>query len=260
MDENFQNKLLKYAPEPPERVWEAVVAVLDEGGADFSKRLYVYEETPPAITWNNIEDTLQGKLNPTSVPFLRKYKKLISYSAAAIVLLAVAIFALQGTGNNRVDPVRSIVSETTKEVNNNNNEVVQNDVTPGEGYTYTTAKSVNTHNKTNFAVGRSVIPNRFRPRLNLGAIAISESFLPRVASTKRTVSNSAPIEKYMVYSDEEGNAIKLSKKLFDMINCVREDIICKQRIQQLQQQFASTAVTTDFTGALEILKNLKENQ
>jgi hypothetical protein len=64
----------------------------------------------------------------------------------------------------------------------------------------------------------------------------------------------------MVYSDGDGTAMKLPKKLFDFITCVREDILCKQEMQQLQQRFASTVLTTDFTGVLEVLKTLKENQ
>jgi len=31
-------------------------------------------------------------------------------------------------------------------------------------------------------------------------------------------------------------------------------------MMQLQQKFAATGVMTDFTGVLEMLKNLKENQ
>jgi hypothetical protein len=54
--------------------------------------------------------------------------------------------------------------------------------------------------------------------------------------------------------------MKLPKKLFDFITCVKEDITCKQEMQQLQQRFASSVLTTDFTGVIEILKTLKENQ
>ena len=63
-----------------------------------------------------------------------------------------------------------------------------------------------------------------------------------------------------MYSDGDGNAMRLPKKLFDFISCVKEDVSCKQEMQQWQQQFAAAVLTTDFTGVLEILKTLKENQ
>ena len=81
-----------------------------------------------------------------------------------------------------------------------------------------------------------------------------------MAYEKQTVATNIPLEKYMVYSDGDGNAMKLPKKLFDFITCVREEVVCQQQMQQLQQRFALTAMTTDFTGVLDIVKNLKENQ
>jgi hypothetical protein len=64
----------------------------------------------------------------------------------------------------------------------------------------------------------------------------------------------------MIYSDGDGNAVRLPKKIFSAFACPTEDIKCKQRLQQLREKFAESAMTADFTGLLQILKSLQENQ
>ena len=64
----------------------------------------------------------------------------------------------------------------------------------------------------------------------------------------------------MIYSDDDGNAIRLPKKIFSAFACPTEDLICKRRLQQLREKFAASAMTTDFNGVLQILKSLQENQ
>jgi hypothetical protein len=85
------------------------------------------------------------------------------------------------------------------------------------------------------------------------------SFMPVNAERVQTVDEDIPLEKYMVYSDGEGTAIKLPKKLFDFFSCVKEEAECKMQMRQLQQQFASTS-TTDFGGVMELVKKLADNQ
>jgi hypothetical protein len=64
----------------------------------------------------------------------------------------------------------------------------------------------------------------------------------------------------MIYSDGDGNVVRLPKKLFNAFACPTGDISCKQRLQQLREKFAESAVTADFNGLLQILKSLQENQ
>jgi hypothetical protein len=87
-----------------------------------------------------------------------------------------------------------------------------------------------------------------------------ESFLPKQAERNEMISSSVSPDKYMIYSDGDGNVVRLPKKVFSAFACADQDIICKQRLQQLREKFASSAMTADFTGLLEILKSLQENQ
>ncbi len=43
----------------------------------------------------------------------------------------------------------------------------------------------------------------------------------------------------------------------DFVNCKDEDTGCKQRLKELRQRMAAKAMTTDFTGVLEMLRQLQ---
>ena len=74
---------------------------------------------------------------------------------------------------------------------------------------------------------------------------------------KEALFNFSSLNDHMVYSDGDGNAMKLPKKLFSLVNCPDGDGSCKERIHQLQQKLSSTAMTADFTGILDMLRQLQ---
>jgi hypothetical protein len=88
------------------------------------------------------------------------------------------------------------------------------------------------------------------------SFAFSNQSLPQKAN-KEELLNYSELDSYMVYSDGDGNAMKLPKKLFSLVHCQDGDYTCKERIKQLQQKMASGATTTDFAGIIEILRQLQ---
>ena len=64
----------------------------------------------------------------------------------------------------------------------------------------------------------------------------------------------------MVYSDDDGNAMRLSKKLVELISCVKEEVVCAEQVQQMQYKIANYITTNDFSGLMEMLRNMKENK
>jgi hypothetical protein len=87
-----------------------------------------------------------------------------------------------------------------------------------------------------------------------------ENLLPHRAERNDVASTSIDADKYMIYNDKEGNAIRLPKKIFSAFTCPTDDMLCKQRLQLLREKFAASAMTADFNGLLQILKGLQENQ
>jgi len=262
MSTQLQNKLLQYAPEPPEKVWEAITNMLDESAnPGFAEKLYAFEVMPPSQVWGKINNQLDAPQPAKIVPFFQRYKQLATYSAAAAILIFAAVTTTLLI-SKKTEPAS--ISNTPVSIQN------QEGKTDSNIYNQTNASKNNTLaavtnldkivDQNNSSTGKKSLPNRLHSQNKLVAVLIAKTFIPKVAEAKQTVSSDIPIEKYMVYSDGDGTAMKLPKKLFDFITCVREDILCKQEMQQLQQRFASTVLTTDFTGVLEVLKTLKENQ
>lgn len=261
MSTQLQNKLLQYAAEPPEKVWEAITTVLDESANPaFAEKLYAFEETPSSQVWNKIKSQLDTPLGKV-VPFFKRHKKLATYSAAAAILIFAALTTTLLI-SKRTEPAS--VAGTPATSQNGEGKTGSNSYARGNTSGNSTLAAVSNLDKSvdqnNRAGEKKSLPNRLGARTRLGSVFIAKTFIPEVAEEKQTVSSDIPIEKYMVYSDGNGTAMKLPKKLFDFISCVREDVLCKQEMQQLQQRFASTVLTTDFTGVLEVLKTLKENQ
>jgi len=258
MDNQLQNKLLQYAPEPPEKVWDAICSTLDkEGSIAFVEKLYQYNETPPADVWEKIGNRLQAQSKVA--PLVIKYRRVITYAAAAVIILAIISTGLFKTNRTQSTVMATVPIKTPglndkKDSNNINSSTSLNHMTVSE-------KPGEEIDRVRYlALDRKYTFSKLRPQLKLGSVIFAKPFIPKVAIMKQTVSAGEPVEKYMVYSDGDGHAMKLPKKLFDFIACVKEDIRCQQQMQQLQQKFAETAIVADFTGVLELLKNLKENQ
>jgi hypothetical protein len=263
MSKELQKKLSEYAPEPPVNTWEAIAKALDEApqATSFVKSLYEYEETPPMDTWSRISAALDMTTGAKVIPFPKSNRRTVQYVAAAVILLAFALGAGLMIGNRTITPsitssnaALNIPADTEAKKVDPQNDVAVSPGLPSPSL-LENADPIQSSHKEN----RSII-SRIRPSTQLGNVLLAANFIPKTAEGKQTVSNYPASDKYMVYSDNEGNAMKLPKKLFDFITCVREDVLCKEQMLELQEKLASTSLNTDFTGVLEILKNLKENQ
>jgi hypothetical protein len=115
-------------------------------------------------------------------------------------------------------------------------------------------------NKPEHLIARSKVSRIRQEEYQSSRVSSFESFLPQQAEKNEMVSSSISSDKYMMYSDDDGNVVRLPKKIFDVFACPTEDISCKLRLKQLKEKFAQSATTADFTGLLQILKSLQENQ
>jgi hypothetical protein len=262
MSTELQKKLSAYAPEPPANTWDAIAKALDETPVvtGFADSLYQYEEIPPNDPWSKISAELDKSAGAKVVPFFRR-SRIVQYVAAAVILLAFVVGAGLMIGNRTITPsmtgtnaaIKIPADTESKKVDTQNNVAVSTGQIPNTSFEQEYPVVIS--HKEN----RS-IRNRISPTTRLGNVLLAANFIPKTAERKQTVSNYPASDKYMVYSDNEGNAMKLPKKLFDFITCVREDVLCKEQMLELQEKLASTSLNTDFTGVLEILNNLKENQ
>ena len=264
MNSETLKKILQYAPDPPQRVWEGILNSLDGNIREgLAEKMQNYQTAPPEHTWKKIEQKLGA-----SVIAIKSNKKFFNFrrtaAAAAIIIIAAASILFWNLDEIESSEIatKTVVPEQQKTTPSNppaaSVEVEKRHLND----TRVSVALASAEQKTARSRKES-IPNRSRlddyVKKDQPAIT-SFSFIPNRAQEKAIAVSALPVEKYMVYSDDNGNAMRLPKKLFDLINCVKEELICQQKIQQMQYKLASYITTNDFSGLMEMLRNLKENQ
>ena len=257
MSSDLQNKLSRLEATPPTGVWDKIADVLDAEQA-FSKRLYDYQETPQTDVWKKIESLLEAPVPAKVVPFTTSYRRPIQYISAAGIIAAILVSAALlmkktdagtvSTAKEKVIPPANDVAAdnpaTTPAINSN----IQTETASNQNKTQAAFYQTGSKQKR--------VLNFIKPQNILSVIVLRGRFAPGRVD-KEEMFNFSSLNDHMVYSDGDGNAMKLPKKLFSLVNCPDGDGSCKERIHQLQQKLSSTATTADFTGILDMLRQLQ---
>jgi hypothetical protein len=237
MNSDLQNKLQQFSADPPAGVWNKIAEALDtEEG--FAQRLYQYEETPPAANWQKIEQHLAAHAETGKVvPFGKRITKPVRYIAVAsllVVILVTATLTIKRTEAGALDTEGTAVAPATNLPVTAGTLPINTDQQPG---TFSQPAQSNSQEFPG--------PQTRETSSRSGKPAIS------------TTPINAALNDYVTYSDGNGKVVKVSRKMETYINCSDSDQQCKQRLQQLRQKMAARAMTTDFTGILEMLQQLQ---
>lgn len=250
MTNQLQDKLLHYEVQPPEGVWNNIATSLNEQFSPaITERLYNFESIPSPGVWNKIDTelTTSSTRKAKVIPFYVKYRRPLKYSGA------IAIFAFLAILTSLL-----ISKKTESELPSHNVESQVKNDRPKSPSTLETLATVGHDSERVIAKANTTKSKElFHDKVSA---ALEEDLLPHHAQRNETVSSSLPSDKYMIYSDGDGNAIRLPKKIFSAFACPTDDFVCKERLQQLREKFAASAMTADFNGLLQILKSLQENQ
>lgn len=248
MSNQLQDKLLNYEVQPPEGVWNNIATSLNDAfSPDITERLYNFEAIPAHTVWNRIDRELttapveKGKV----IPFYTRYRRPLKYTGAVAIFafLAVLTSLLISKKTESELPAQNVASTVKKDTSKS---------------TSPTENSETEERNREKAIAKVNMPKEIAH--NKVSALLEEGFMPNHAPKTETVSSSLVPDKYMIYSDGDGNAIRLPKKIFSAFACPTDDLICKERLQQLREKFAASAMTADFNGVLQILKSLQENQ
>ena len=256
MSSLFQNKLLQYEVQPPQGTWDKIAASLDENiPSTVSEKLYQFEESPPSAVWQKIVSQLNTVTEKAKVvPFYTRYRKPLKYSGAIAIFIFLAVLT------------SLLISKKTE-----SEMPAEGLVTKQQAVKKDTVKTPGNPNDANFVTQTpekdNSEPSIAKPKISKTkknqsetSIALAEDLLPKQVQRSSMINSSLNPDNYMIYSDGDGNAVRLPKKLFSAFACPTDNTDCKQRLQKLREKFAESAMTTDFTGLLQILKSLQENQ
>lgn len=273
MSSNYAHKLQSFEALPPAGAWDRIAEVLDAGAApQVADKLFFYEQAPPKGTWEKIEAALpagEGKV----ISIFERLRRPIRYAGATAALVVIGLLTSlllskrteSGTTAD-ANPVEKAGKASTAapanteapEVNSGAQEPIASAAT-GNSRPLTVAYR---------PAGAGLATDRLS-YLNTTDVteglreAVRSSMLFRrlfsVPGEPRSIPPMDGADRYMVYSDGNGHIARLPKKIYDEVRCKEEDLACQQRLRTLQQKIAASAFTTDFTGVMQILGNLQEN-
>lgn len=248
MSSELQHKMYNYEVQPPPESWNSIVAALDEEINPLAERLNNFEATPPAAVWKHIETALDHESKV--VPIRRNNIRRFAIAAALLALIVLSgMFLLK---NNKESETALLPNQPNTNSNSNPERAIVLEPLDEQSQTSHVQTAADRHITYGSKPNRISVSNSISRSQQINA--------PEKIEPARKISFDYTVDRYMVYSDGDGNAMRLSKKLFDAISCVQVDVACRDRIQSIQQKIAGSSLTSDFTAVLEMLNNLKENQ
>lgn len=230
---DFSHKLFHFEAAPPTRVWDAIASELDSSSSGFAKKLYSFETTPSVKVWEHIHSELTKENPPAKIiPFHQKRSRFIRYgSMLAAIFVAVILINLFSKKANSDD----VAKLPTNSISHKSN-AASSDQLP-----------------TSADQAQVATPQKKEP---------SQS----VTNTDTPATNKISSTRYITMAKEDGKTIRLSKKIYPVIDCAaKTDALawsrCKENIQAMQAKMATSvgAAGGDFGGLMDMIKNLEEN-
>ena len=267
---SLQHKLTNYEVVPPPGVWDKVAAALDESSIEneFPSRLYNLQVSPPANAWTTISSTLHDDdtanlpAETKVIPLKRRTPAFIRYAVAAVLIGAVAVGIIKfttaspgikqeelaETANSNKAEKKTIPVVTPQK--NDGNEVKNNDLPVIEktGAPYTRTEQIAKIN---------LRKNNARTAVQ-ASYASDESFNDQYTNPIYAYDNIAPniADRYIMLMTPEGNFIRMSKKLSNLVCCVsgeEQDEDCKSQLKKWQEKIADSPFATSPGNFLDIL-------
>ena len=260
MKEQLSNKLYHFQAEPSAEAWDKIASSLDsDPNSLFHQKLFNYSANPPEHLWNSIADNLEEESITPVIPITKRYNKVFRYGgvAAGILVFAfvVSIFfnktsVSTGTSSLEVLPQNSNTPIQTEQQSTS----AQNEISAESRTNDLTNSNHEIDKNRNKWIAKKIAALNKKP-----STASINTRISTVVSSQYPVVQTDMLERYILFSQTSGDAIRLSKKLFNLFSCPDNKINCKENIETVQQQVASPTMiaSTDFTGMLELLQNVK---
>ena len=251
MSKQLQHKLLNYNAQPPAQVWDKISIELDNSKeAIFSERMAHYELTPPPLIWDKITVALNESKTPV-LSIRNRFSRPLKYSSAAVGLIAMAVLVSLLINKKSVSEVA-----ITPEIKQN----IVSPVTP----TITEKQSQVSFESPDKDKSKSLVDNADieRPATKILPLHTYSSYSALKKRVARVIDNNYPIEepeymnRYIIFSEGPGEALRLSKKLFDLFACSDYDKTCKENIEAVQQKMLDPSImaSADFSGVMDALQ------
>lgn len=248
----LQNKMYNYEVTPPANSWEKIAAALDEESVHnkFPSKLYNMEVSPPASAWEAISTSLY-ETDEKVVPIRRKAPMFFRYAAAAILIGVVAFGVFKLTSPEKRND--SIATNNQENVTDSG----QTTVPPNEGNL--TATNEDTEKDHPLEESKKMVASLDKSIKSSVSNALQKSYEETPESKDESMyeaQTSNIADRYIMLMTPDGNFIRVSKKLSDLVCCVsgeEQDPDCKNQIKKWQEKIAMAPIAPSPDNFMDIL-------
>lgn len=276
MSSQLQNKILNYEVAPPASVWEKIEEALDESelAQEFPSKLYGAEVIPPVSAWNKIATSLDAE-HEAAIPEHRRISPLLKYAAAAILIGFLAWGGIQLL-NNKSENKKVAKQEVPQPKMDNPSPLDnQNSNTPEENIA-SADNNISSDEARNDAAleasKKTFAKLDMPPKSRIKKIAAGYYFASSVGTDnipeilpQDEINPGNLSSRYITLMTPEGNIIRMSKKLTDMVCCVSgedENDECKDQMKKWREKIICSPTchsTGSFMDIIGLVNALQEN-
>lgn len=275
LSQKFPSRLLTIEITPPKKVWHSITTSLDGNllESDYAEKLTNIHITPPPAVWNNITNSLDTE-NETSLFKQRKLSPLLKYAAAAVITGFLAWGGVQlliDTAEKKESTKQAIiqsnnVNETAAIKSNLDESIALKNITASLEEARNDAAleaSKKTYARIDVAATRSKIKNAadFYFVTDNYEPAVTRGFtIDPIASPSVDITN-----RYILLMTPDGNIIRMSKKLGELVCCVSgedQDKDCIDQMKKWREHIGNPSAihsSSNFIDVLDIIKCMQEN-
>ncbi len=272
----LRQKLAGLSVNPPPGIWENISAALEEyvPAEAISARLFAAEIVPPGKVWDHISSRLDTEQHKNSLR-RKKTVAMLRYAAAAVITGIAAFgawqYLLPSKTNNDLSGKTAVVTlpgnnstiinAPGEEIKDNNNaspvtdaDEARNDAAL-EASKKTYAKlTISPKKRMEIASGFQFSGNTLQPE----PAENNDIGFEGMAATGNSLT-----DRYIVIMTPDGNFIRVSKKLSDLVCCVsgeEQDNNCKDQVEKWRKQLACSSADHpgNFFDILSLVSSLSE--
>jgi len=275
---SFPSRLHQASAEPPAHVWQQIAAALDEPVLvrDYAEKLTELAIAPPPAAWEKIAQALDSeKIIPQIRP--RKISPLYRYAAAA------AIIGFLAWGGVRLFNGSS--GENTVARQENPAPGIPEVITPGENGIHSFDETIavsdiaasieEARNDAALEASKKTFA-KLDPATARGKIKNAAGFFFNTASYEPAVTRGFGLmpeetpgidisNRYIILMTPDGNIIRMSKKLKELICCVsgeEQDKDCIDQMKKWRERLANPSAShssSNFMDILHLVNSMQEN-
>lgn len=249
----LSDKIQQHEVTPPANAWSKIAAALDEHAQtqELASKLYNTTVTPPAGAWSAIQSSLQEEIDEKVVPMRRKAPAFLKYAAAILVLATVGFGIIRFTSGNNINTTADAPPFADKD-----------SATPApEKTSKELAATAPQEDSFSNESAPTLLASIDKPAKHVLRNALKVDYAD---PEEEDYTSSSLADRYIMMMTPDGNFIRVSKKLSELVCCVtgeENNEQCNNQIKKWQAKIASAPIAPspdNFMDILSLVNSLDE--